>query len=790
MTTTGFGDNTGVGYQALYNNTSGSYNTANGAFALLSNANGWDNVANGYDALYSNTNGSYNTASGVQALYNNISGRFNIGLGFAAGGSLTTGSSNIDIGNVGVSTDTNIIRIGDQQAQTFIAGVINGNGGGLTNLNAASLSGSVSNISNLYLPATTASAGIIYAGGSTLIQSYGSQNFFAGSGAGNLTMTGFGDNTGVGYQALYNNTSGSYNTANGAFALLSNANGWDNVANGYDALYSNTNGSYNTASGVQALYNNISGRFNIGLGFAAGGSLTTGSSNIDIGNVGVSTDTNIIRIGDQQAQTFIAGVINGNGGGLTNLNAASITGIYGTTAGNGYSTVYVNSSGQLGMSTNVMVDTAGANSGALLPGIVFGGPGNGEGIASTRTGAANLNGLDFYTSYNSRMSIANTGNVGIGTNAPNQKLVVAGNIYAAGTINGNGSGLTLVNANTLNGQLGAFYQNAANLNAGTIPLAQLPAAVVTNNETGVTLSGTFSGNGSGLTSLNANNLASGTVPLAQLPAAVVTNNETGVTLSGTFSGNGAGLTSLNANNLASGTIPLAQLPSAVVTNNALNVTLSNLTLNGSVGIGATSPAHKLVVQADDANVDMEAHQIVIQGNSNNNQQLELGYKTSGNYGTIQAIQQFSGYKPLVLQPSGGNVGIGTTNATHLLQVSGAYCDGNTWSPSSDRNLKSGFEPLDAAAVLAQVARLPISRWHYTNDVATAHVGPMAQDFYAAFGIGADDRHISDVDEGGVALAAIQGLNQKLNEKDAEIQALKQSVAELKETLTHLTQQSK
>ncbi len=43
--------------------------------------------------------------------------------------------------------------------------------------------------------------------------------------------------------------------------------------------------------------------------------------------------------------------------------------------------------------------------------------------------------------------------------------------------------------------------------------------------------------------------------------------------------------------------------------------------------------------------------------------------------------------------------------------------------------------------------------------------------------------------GGVALAAIQGLNRKPNEKDAEIQALKQSVAELKETLTHLTQKT-
>ena len=67
---------------------------------------------------------------------------------------------------------------------------------------------------------------------------------------------------------------------------------------------------------------------------------------------------------------------------------------------------------------------------------------------------------------------------------------------------------------------------------------------------------------------------------------------------------------------------------------------------------------------------------------------------------------------------------------------------------------------------------------------------MAQDFHAAFGLGTDDKHIATVDADGVALAAIQGLNQKLNEKDAEIQALKQSVAELKETLTKLAQQPK
>ena len=68
-----------------------------------------------------------------------------------------------------------------------------------------------------------------------------------------------------------------------------------------------------------------------------------------------------------------------------------------------------------------------------------------------------------------------------------------------------------------------------------------------------------------------------------------------------------------------------------------------------------------------------------------------------------------------------------------------------------------------------------------------NIGPMAQDFKAAFYPGRDDKSITTLEYDGVELAAIQGLNQKLNEKDAEIQALKQSVAELKETLTHLKQ---
>ena len=107
--------------------------------------------------------------------------------------------------------------------------------------------------------------------------------------------------------------------------------------------------------------------------------------------------------------------------------------------------------------------------------------------------------------------------------------------------------------------------------------------------------------------------------------------------------------------------------------------------------------------------------------------------------------------------------------------------------ASDRDTKENFSSVDSRGVLEKLAALPISEWNFTNAPAVKHIGPMAQDFYAAFNVGTDDKHIATVDEGGVALAAIQGLNQKLNEKDGEIQALKQSVADLKRLVQSLAE---
>jgi hypothetical protein len=99
--------------------------------------------------------------------------------------------------------------------------------------------------------------------------------------------------------------------------------------------------------------------------------------------------------------------------------------------------------------------------------------------------------------------------------------------------------------------------------------------------------------------------------------------------------------------------------------------------------------------------------------------------------------------------------------------------GKGFNNNSDRSAKANFRGVDGLEVLQKVARLPITNWNYKTDPASVrHIGPMAQDFKAAFGLnGEDDTHINSLDAQGVALAAIQGLYRLVQEKDARIQGL-------------------
>ena len=133
--------NTATGAFALNRNTSGAFNTANGYGALNRNSTGAGNAATGYGALFFNnadqnsafgtfalllnTGGADNCAFGLNALALNSTGSNNIALGSGAGSNLTVGNNNIDIGNRGVTGESNAIRIGTQgtQTTTYVAGI-------------------------------------------------------------------------------------------------------------------------------------------------------------------------------------------------------------------------------------------------------------------------------------------------------------------------------------------------------------------------------------------------------------------------------------------------------------------------------------------------------------------------------------------------------------------------------------------------------------------------------------------------------------------------------------------
>lgn len=113
---------------------------------------------------------------------------------------------------------------------------------------------------------------------------------------------------------------------------------------------------------------------------------------------------------------------------------------------------------------------------------------------------------------------------------------------------------------------------------------------------------------------------------------------------------------------------------------------------------------------------------------------------------------------------------GSGNGAHLTS-------GGVWTNGSSRAFKHAFTAIDPAAVLDALLQLPLSRWRYRDeDTGIEHLGPMAEDFHAAFGLGGDPRYIGTVDADGVALAAIQGLNAKLERENADLRVVLQALS--------------
>ena len=170
--------------------------------------------------------------------------------------------------------------------------------------------------------------------------------------------------------------------------------------------------------------------------------------------------------------------------------------------------------------------------------------------------------------------------------------------------------------------------------------------------------------------------------------------------------------------------------------------------------------------------------------------LLFGNPTSNTAGAVfynyspGALQLNAGGATRLTLASNGQIGFGVVPNSadaNLIETSanGAYLTNTgVWSNGSSRAFKEGFEEIDTGSILAKVIELPVMAWRYKQS-EESHIGPTAEDFKAAFGLGSDAQHIGTVDEEGVALAAIQGLDKK---EESDTAVLKRENEELRSQL--------
>jgi hypothetical protein len=542
------------------------------------------------------------------------------------------------------------------------------------------------------------------------------------------------------------------------------------------SVQQNSSGAPNVILGSTA--NNISGNI-VGATIGGGGATNYAGGGPVPNSVTASFAT--VSGGAQNTASFVEATVGGGYGNTASAQAATVSGGINNTASGLFATV------------------PGGNGNTASGNFSFAAGHLAQAVNSGSFVWADSQNAFFTSTANDQFLIRAAGGVGIGTATPAKQLDVTGNaIGLAGGASIDPSVFVRVNNSATDGNTSS--PDCAGIGFG-------------NNSTRQAIVGGTYGNdyldfytGGLLTSPKLRIDFGGNVGIGTGVANPVSKLQVNGTVTATsFVGSGSGLTGLNGANV-----------SGVALLTGGNAFSGQQTVSGNLGIGTTTPTtEKLVVVGG---IDLTAPATT----AANDGGLGLSFESYG--GRIQSFQN----RPLVLNPIANSVGVGVTNpATKLhvkssgdtelslqssdnnrrwtLQASGGTdgvglggtfqildrtavvsrfridTNGMVTIPAeltttavnitSDRNAKENFAPVNARAVLDKVASLPITEWQYKQNAEGRHIGPMAQDFSSAFALGHDDKHISIVDESGVALAAIQGLNEKLAEKDAELQRL-------------------
>jgi len=209
----------------------------------------------------------------------------------------------------------------------------------------------------------------------------------------------------------------------------------------------------------------------------------------------------------------------------------------------------------------------------------------------------------------------------------------------------------------------------------------------------------------------------------------------------------------------------------------------DINASGNVGIGTASPSANLhVLSSASGSTDGK---VLIQNSSGTTTGRELA-ELRNNGGAILILKDTSQTERWSFGTTAATFVIdnqANTGVEFIFGTTGNLNIAGTLTQGSSRDIKTDFASLNPRDVLSRVSALPISQWSYKTETAVRHVGPMAEDFHQAFGLGADDKHIAPGDQAGVALLAVQGLNQVVQQKDKEITELKSRI----ETLEKLVQ---
>ena len=213
--------------------------------------------------------------------------------------------------------------------------------------------------------------------------------------------------------------------------------------------------------------------------------------------------------------------------------------------------------------------------------------------------------------------------------------------------------------------------------------------------------------------------------------------------------------------------PVAHFESSLATTIAIT---SSLTSGGAIVFGDTDGSHTRLATAPDGRFSVSTRNgILLRSDSLSNDHTlflaqggRLSLARGGNAPDADNALQ---------------VGLNTSNGNgaHLTNT-------GVWTNASSRSFKHAFEAIDPLTVLERVVSLPVMRWSYRGQEAVRHIGPTAEDFHAAFGLGADEHYIGAVDADGVALAAIQGLHAQNVKLREELAAVRAEVAALRQLL--------